>query len=122
MLGSEGRNEQTLSTDQDNAIVHADDLSTAEIHRIEEFSTALIDGLIAIGVPPCPGGIMARNREWRRSLGEWQEQLDNWLMTPTPPNILACGTFIDLRTLWRPRVRARAQDPALRPRLGEQAP
>ena len=100
VLGSEGRSEQTLSTDQDNAIVYADDLSTAEIHRIEEFSTALIDGLIAIGVPPCPGGIMARNREWRRSLGEWQEQLDNWLMTPTPPNILACGTFIDLRTLY----------------------
>jgi CBS domain-containing protein len=100
VLGSEGRGEQTLSTDQDNAIVYADDLTPAEIRRVEEFSVALIDGLIAIGVPACPGGIMAKNAEWRRSLAEWQAQLNHWLSTPLPENILACGTFVDLRTLY----------------------
>ena len=100
VLGSEGRSEQTLSTDQDNAIVYADDLTPAQVKRIEEFSVALIDGLIAIGVPACPGGIMAKNPEWRRSLGEWQDQLNRWLLTPIPENILACGTFVDLRTLY----------------------
>lgn len=100
VLGSEGRSEQTLSTDQDNAIVYADSLSPDEVRRVEAFSLALIDGLIAIGVPACPGGIMAKNPEWRRSLSAWQKQLDTWLMTPKPENILACGTFIDLRTLY----------------------
>ncbi len=60
VLGSEGRQEQTLTTDQDNAIVYADDLAGADIKRLEAFSHDLIDNLIAIGVPPCPGGIMAR--------------------------------------------------------------
>lgn len=100
VLGSEGRGEQTLATDQDNAIVHADDLTAEQVRRIEEFAQALIDGLLAIGVPACPGGIMASNPTWRRSLGAWRAQLDAWLSTPTPDNILACGTFVDLRTLY----------------------
>lgn len=100
VLGSEGRGEQTLATDQDNAIVYADDLAPAQIKRLEEFSLALIDGLIAIGVPACKGGIMAKNAEWRRSLGEWKKQIGRWMSTPTPENILACSTFIDLRTVF----------------------
>ena len=99
VLGSEGRGEQTLATDQDNAIVYADELSAEQVKRIEEFSVALIDGLIAIGVPACKGGIMAKNADWRRSLGEWKARLRDWMATPTPDNILACSTFIDLRTI-----------------------
>lgn len=100
VLGSEGRSEQTLATDQDNAIVHADDLGPEQVKRIEEFSLALIDGLIAIGVPPCPGGIMAKNAEWRRSLGDWQQKIAGWMATPVPENILACSTFMDLRVVY----------------------
>jgi len=100
VLGSEGRSEQTLATDQDNAIVYADDLAPTQVRRIEEFSSALIDGLIAIGVPPCPGGIMARNPEWRRSLDDWQKKIAAWMATPVPENILACSTFMDLRTVY----------------------
>jgi len=100
VLGSEGRGEQTLATDQDNAIVYADDLTPAAVKRIEEFSQALIDGLLAIGVPPCPGGIMARNPEWRRSLADWERRIAGWMATPTPDNLLACSTFLDLRTVF----------------------
>jgi CBS domain-containing protein len=100
VLGSEGRSEQTLATDQDNAIVYADDLDPAQIKRIEEFSEALIDGLIAIGVPACKGGIMAKNAEWRRSLAEWKKRINSWMSTPTPDSILASSTFIDLRTVY----------------------
>jgi len=60
VLGSEGRGEQTLTTDQDNAIVYADDLTLLEIQRVAEFSEALIQGIIDIGIPPCSGGIMAK--------------------------------------------------------------
>jgi CBS domain-containing protein len=100
VLGSEGRREQTLTTDQDNAIIYADDLAPDQVAVIEEFSRELIDGLIAIGVPPCPGGIMAKNAEWRRSLSGWKEALSQWLGSPTSEHILAGSMFFDLRTLY----------------------
>jgi CBS domain-containing protein len=100
VLGSEGRREQTLTTDQDNAIIHADDLTADELEVIAAFSRELIDGLIAIGVPPCPGGIMAKNAEWRRSLGGWTDALNHWLATPSPENIMTGSMFFDLRTLY----------------------
>ena len=100
VLGSEGRGEQTLLTDQDNAIVYGDELGADEIRQIEEFSQVLIASLITIGIPPCPGGIMANKEEWRRSLGKWREQLDRWLQAPTPNNVLSCGTFVDIRTIY----------------------
>jgi CBS domain-containing protein len=100
VLGSEGRQEQTLTTDQDNAIVYADDLSTDEIARIEAFSRELIKQLIAMGVPECPGGIMASNGEWRRSLEGWNEVLESWLGQPTPEHILTGSMFFDLRTIY----------------------
>lgn len=100
VLGSEGRQEQTLSTDQDNAIVFADDLSEAEQKRLAAFSVEVIDSLIAVGVPPCKGGIMAKNAQWRRSLSEWKGLLDKWLRSPTPENILSGSMFFDLRTLY----------------------
>jgi len=99
VLGSEGRQEQTLTTDQDNAIVFADDLDPAEVAELAAFSAELTAGLIAIGVPACPGGIMARNEAWRRSESGWTEALEHWLVTPTPENILKGSMFFDLRTL-----------------------
>ncbi|PTD97470.1 signal transduction protein [Pseudothauera lacus] len=100
VLGSEGRQEQTLVTDQDNAIIHADDLDAGELEGLKAFSIDLIDTLIGIGVPPCSGGIMAKNDIWRRSLGDWKKVLDKWLTTPTPDNILSGSMFFDLRTLY----------------------
>lgn len=121
VLGSEGRREQTLSTDQDNAIVYADDLSPQEIERIEAFSRDLIDALLAIGVPPCPGGIMARNEFWRRSLGEWMEAVDDWLATPSPENILNGSMLFDLRTLFGDGSFERALKTHIKKHLAEDA-
>ncbi len=100
VLGSEGRREQTLTTDQDNAIIYADGLSAGEIAKVEAFAEKLIDALIEIGVPPCPGGIMAKNTFWRRSYSEWREALDSWLTNPLPDNILNGSMFFDLRTVY----------------------
>ncbi len=99
VLGSEGRGEQTLTTDQDNAIVYADDLTLLEIQRVTEFSEALIQAVIAIGIPPCSGGIMANRPEWRHSLKEWKEVLDHWFCMPTPENIMKVSMISDLRAL-----------------------
>jgi CBS domain-containing protein len=100
VLGSEGRREQTLTTDQDNAIIYADGLSAGDIAKVEAFAEKLIDALIEIGVPPCPGGIMAKNPFWRRSYSEWREALDSWLTNPLPDNILNGSMFFDLRTVY----------------------
>lgn len=99
VLGSEGRSEQTLTTDQDNALIYADDLAAADVLQLEEFSTLLIDSLIEIGVPSCPGGIMAKNDPWRRSLEQWRTVLEQWFSTPTPENIINVSMFSDLRLL-----------------------
>jgi CBS domain-containing protein len=121
VLGSEGRREQTLSTDQDNALIYADDLSAAELTQLEAFSHALIEALIGIGVPPCPGGIMARNTFWRRSLTEWAQVVDDWLSTPTPQNILNGSMFFDLRTLYGDRGFERALKASVSDHLNQDA-
>ncbi|MFT3757850.1 putative nucleotidyltransferase substrate binding domain-containing protein [Thauera sp.] len=100
VMGSEGRGEQTLTTDQDNAIIYADDLPPADVSRLEAFSHDLIGALISIGVPACKGGIMARNPEWRRSLSGWKEELNRWLTTPKPENVMTGSMFMDLRALY----------------------
>lgn len=111
VLGSEGRGEQTLTTDQDNAILLDDGLDDVLRARIHDFAEALIADLLAIGVPPCPGGIMARNPAWQRPLGEWQQTLDGWMAVPLPENILQASMVFDLRTLYG--------DPKLELRLRE---
>jgi CBS domain-containing protein len=100
VLGSEGRQEQTLTTDQDNAIVYSDSLTPGEIEKLEAFSEDLIDTLISLGVPPCPGGIMAKNSFWRRSLSGWKDVLDRWLTNSGPKNLMNGSMFFDLRTLY----------------------
>ncbi len=104
VLGSEGRSEQTLSTDQDNALIYADDLSEQDVERIAAFAIALIDSLIEIGVPPCPGGIMAKNPAWRKSLAQWKRDIDHWILTPVPEHVLQGSMFADLRTIYGDRT------------------
>lgn len=98
-LGSEGRGEQTLRTDQDSAIVYVDDLPTEKLGEIERFSTRLVDALEEIGVPRCPGNTMAGNPQWRRSLSEWKRLIDQWITVPTPEHMVDFGMFQDLRAL-----------------------
>ncbi|MFO7765170.1 MAG: putative nucleotidyltransferase substrate binding domain-containing protein [Pelovirga sp.] len=99
VLGSEGRREQTLKTDQDNAIIYSDQITKEEHKDIEAFSHALIDALIDIGVPECPGGIMARNEFWRRSLSNWKHVVNRWIDTPRSENILNFGMLSDMRSI-----------------------
>jgi CBS domain-containing protein len=101
-LGSEGRREQTLKTDQDNAIVYADDLDQRALAGLEAFSARLIETLVHIGVPPCPGGTMANNPKWRRSVSEWSRLVESWISSPQPENMVNFGMFCDLRTIYGP--------------------
>jgi CBS domain-containing protein len=98
-LGSEGRGEQTLRTDQDSAIVYLDDLSPDKLREVERFAIRLVNALEEIGVPRCPGNIMASNPQWRHSFTEWKRLLDQWITVPTPEHMLNFGMFQDLRPL-----------------------
>ncbi len=100
VLGSEGRMEQTLKTDQDNAIVYNDALDDRDVKLIEDFSQKIIDNLIYIGIPECSGGIMAKNASWRKSLSQWKISLSKWIKIPEPENTLNYSMFSDLRTIY----------------------
>lgn len=98
-LGSEGRQEQTLRTDQDSAIVYCDDLSSVDIVEVRNFAERVVSALESIGVPLCPGNIMASNPEWCHSLSEWKELVEQWISRPDPDATVHFGVFQDLRVL-----------------------
>jgi len=100
VLGSQGRSEQTLTTDQDTAIIYADDLSAAEVSLLGEFCRKVIDSLVTIGIPYCPGDTMATNEFWRRSISGWRGEIDRWLSSINLENIINIAMFCDMRTLY----------------------
>lgn len=98
-LGSQGRGEQTLATDQDNAFVFADECTPQERAVIAAFGETLTQRLIDLGIPPCPGGIMTRNADWRHSVHQWRTLIHGWLEVPTPAHLMNASMLADLRAL-----------------------
>jgi CBS domain-containing protein len=101
-FGSEGREEQTLSTDQDNGIVF---LASAEQRdalraRLLSFAQDVNADLDRCGFPLCKGNIMAGNPEWCLTLNEWQEKFSRWVQSPQPQALLNATIFFDIRALW----------------------
>ncbi len=93
VLGSEGRQEQTLLTDQDNALVHGGgEASRSYFGRLTERAN---EDLEAAGFPRCPGGYMAR--KWHGPLEEWEARFSGWLDDPKPDALLQAGIFFDYR-------------------------
>lgn len=75
VMGSEGRGEQIMKTDQDNALLVRDGLEwPGMMDTMRRFS----DTLISFGFPPCPGNIMVSNPEWVNSIDEWARKLTHW--------------------------------------------
>ncbi len=98
VLGSGGRGESMLAPDQDNALVIADDYAgdlDAEDDWFSRFAHRLTAILDEAGIPLCKGGVMARNRQWRQRLSEWQAQLADWVQTHDPQAILNVDIFYD---------------------------
>nr|WP_221439453.1 DUF294 nucleotidyltransferase-like domain-containing protein [Roseateles oligotrophus] len=93
VMGSEGRGEQLLKTDQDNGLVLREGYAPpAELAQIcQRFSQALSD----FGYPECPGGIMLSRPAWRHGADEFAQQLRRWLLMPTPDSLMNLAIFID---------------------------
>lgn len=102
-LGSEGRFEQTLNTDQDNAIIFtAPQGMTVEQAREKLLPVAkrINDTLASCGFPLCKGGIMASNPKWCLSLEEWKQAFSAWIDGGSPEALLRSSIFFDFRALY----------------------
>lgn len=96
VFGSEGRMEQALITDQDNALVYAE-AGPENAAYFARLARVVVDHLITAGFPPCPGGYMATN--WCKPLSEWLEIMTGWVQRPTPQSLMMVGIFFDFRAV-----------------------
>lgn len=102
-LGSEGRYEQTLNTDQDNGIIfQVPGGATVEQVRAQLLPVArrINEALDACGFPLCKGNIMASNPQWCLSLGEWKNRFADWIHRGDAPVLLNATIFFDFRALF----------------------
>ena len=92
VMGSEGRGEQTVRTDQDNGLILAGpvDRATLDTFRVD-FSTALAD----FGFPPCPGNVMVRNSAWSKPLSEYLADFHRWVALPEESAHMNVAIFYD---------------------------
>jgi CBS domain-containing protein len=106
VLGSEGRREQFLATDQDNALVLGDGADQA---LAEGFAARLMDILNQAGLPPCPHGVTADHAAWRMTTSGWDDHLEALGRDLGPDAVLALSLLADARHVFG--------DPALTVRL-----
>ena len=102
-FGSEGRDEQTFSTDQDNGIVFAvpaGETADALKQRFLAFALDTNKDLDGCGFPLCKGNIMASNPQWCMTLDDWRAQFSKWIRTPEPVALLNATIFFDFRPLY----------------------
>jgi CBS domain-containing protein len=92
VMGSEGRGEQILKTDQDNALLLRDGFSCEGLALIaERFNAALIE----FGYPRCPGDIMLTNPLWRAPLAEFRQNIRGWIYGADPEGPMHLAIFMD---------------------------
>jgi CBS domain-containing protein len=104
-LGSEGRREQTLRTDQDNAIIFADvpPEREKEVQRFFiDLAGRVVSGLERCGFPRCKGGIMAVNPQWCQPYRAWEGYYRHWIVDfdYPPEEILQTMIFFDFRPIF----------------------
>jgi len=100
-LGSMARNEQTIVTDQDNAMILSDDYDPAE--HYDYFLTLaqrVSDGLDACGYPYCRGHVMATNDKWRQPVKVWRQVFADWITHPNAEKLLHSSIFFDLDSVY----------------------
>ena len=102
-LGSEGRREQTLVTDQDNAIIFEDvpNEKYAEVNRYFLYFGKKINlWLDKIGYQYCPGEVMAGNPQWCQPLSRWKKYFSDWINQKNSDGLLGVAVFFDFRIVY----------------------
>ncbi len=101
-MGSTARREQTLRTDQDNAIIYADP-DPSETRAVEEYFSRLaelaVEGLYRCGFQKCPGDVMAVNPKWRRSISGWIDLVRRSVESFNPEDVRTLTILLDYRPI-----------------------
>ena len=92
-MGSSGRKEEIISTDQDNALIYLGDNPAALANNINE-------SLAKIGLPRCLGNYMASNSMWNQPLPVWKEYFKQWFSEPIPYHLRYLSVFLDMRPVY----------------------
>jgi len=98
-FGSEGRGEQTISTDQDNGLVFASDDAVRDRAQWLEFAREVNEALDACGYPLCKGNVMASNPQCCLTPAEWAQRFMHWMEHGAPEDLLNASIYFDLRPL-----------------------
>jgi CBS domain-containing protein len=102
-MGSEGRSEETLLTDQDNAIIY-ENVSEDREKTVNEYflklATQVCTHLNFAGYNFCRGNLMAMNPEWCKPISVWEKYFQKWILNPEPQNVLDVLIFFDFRTVY----------------------
>jgi CBS domain-containing protein len=103
-MGSEGREEQTLISDQDNAIIFEDidDRQAAQAAKtyFDHLSQLVCSRLNTAGYQFCDGDNMAQNPKWCQPLSVWKQNFTRWIRTGNPEDLLYSSIFFDFRGTW----------------------
>ncbi len=103
-LGSEGREEQLLRTDQDNALVFADTENMDETRAVMlEVASKVTEMLDQCGFEKCPADIMASNPKYCLSFSEWKKLFSQWINAPDPASVMNATIFFDFRPTYGSR-------------------
>ena len=94
VMGSEGRAEQILRTDQDNALIISDDCSISE-EKLREFTHLFTETLVDFGFPRCEGNIMVSTPYWCRKQSDFKELIYEWVNSPSGDNFMNIAIFYD---------------------------
>lgn len=98
--GSQGRQEQTGVSDQDNCLILSDDVSDADRDGyFSELAKFVCDGLDTCGYVYCPGDMMASNPRWRQPLSVWRGYFEGWVAKPSPEAQMLASVMFDLRPI-----------------------
>jgi len=92
VMGSEGRGEQILRTDQDNALILRDGENEAEF---ELYMMTFNEYLLRLGFPKCSGNVMVSNPYWRRSVSGYKTVISQWVETLNEESLMALSIFLD---------------------------
>lgn len=97
--GSQGRQEQTGVSDQDNCLIIDDAMQPADDAYFAALAEFVCDGLNQAGYVHCPGDMMASNPQWRQPLHVWRSYFDGWIATPDPQAQMLASVMFDLRPI-----------------------
>lgn len=92
VMGSEGRGEQIIKTDQDNALILRDGFA---FDGLEAVTARFTETMIDFGYPPCPGGIMLSRPLWCQPLDAFRATIRDWIFGADPAGVMNLAIFID---------------------------